>query len=67
MEEKIVMDKILTINEVAKLLRVPLSTAQKLASKRDVDFPRSFKVGRHRRWVTETVLRFLEGDPAARA
>lgn len=58
---------VLTINEVSDLIRIPLSTCKKLASKVDVDFPRSIKIGKHRRWLASDVLAFLQGDPGAKA
>jgi len=58
---------VLTINEVSDLLEIPLSTCKKLASKVNVDFPKSIKIGKHRRWLTSDVLAFLQGDPGAKA
>lgn len=64
---KSIKSDVLTLEEVADRMRIPYSTARKLASKTDVDFPRSFKVGRHRRWSTDTVNRYMNGDADARA
>ena len=64
---KSIKSDVLTIEEVADFMRIPLSTARKLSSKTDVDFPKSFKVGRHRRWTLDTVDRYMSGDEDARA
>ena len=64
MEDK---PEVLTINEVAEMLKVPLSSARKLAAQTGVDFPKSVKVGRHRRWLTSTLEAYMNGDPTARA
>ena len=57
----------LTVEEVAERMRISPSTARKLAAKSDVDFPKSFKVGRHRRWSEDMVEKFIAGDSEARA
>ncbi len=59
--------EVLTINDVAEMLRIPLSSARKLAAQTGVDFPKSVKVGRHRRWLAKTLEAYLNGDPDARA
>jgi excisionase family DNA binding protein len=59
--------KVLTITEVAQMLRIPLSSAKKLASQTGVSFPKSFKVGRHRRWRLEGVEDFMNGNESAKA
>ena len=64
---KSIKSDVLTIEEVADFMRIPLSTARKLAPKKDVDFPKSFKVGRHRRWTLDTVDKYMSGDEDARA
>lgn len=58
---------VLTINEVAEILRIPISSARKLAAQSGVDFPKSVKVGRHRRWLVKTLEAYMNGDPDARA
>lgn len=58
---------VLTIKEVSEILQIPLSTCKKMAAKEGVDFPKSIKIGKHRRWLTSVVIDFLNGDPNARA
>lgn len=64
MEKELV---VLSCEEVAEMLRIPVSSARKLAPRKNVDFPRSVKIGRHRRWLKSTVEAFLKGDSDARA
>lgn len=58
---------VLSCEEVAEMLRIPVSSARKLAPRKNVDFPRSVKIGRHRRWLRSTVEAYLHGDSEARS
>ena len=62
-DEKMTID----VNTVAEMVDVPVSSAKKLMAKKNVDFPKSFKVGKHRRWLREVVIAYMNGDPNARA
>lgn len=59
---------VLTLNEVAEYLRIPRSTAYKLAQEGKIP---GQKVGRHRRFRKETVQSWLDrrqtSDPAEEA
>ena len=59
--------KLLTLEDVANMLGIPLNTAKKLAAKKNVNFPKSFKVGRSRKWIEEVVYGYMNGDPNMRA
>lgn len=58
------MDKIITLEEVAALLRVPVGTLRYW--RHQGTGPQGFKVGRHVRYTEGAVSQWLEQQQAAR-
>jgi excisionase family DNA binding protein len=56
-ETEVLFPRLLTARDVARIVNVPVSTIQHWALQGDG--PPSFKIGKHRRFAAEDVLRWL--------